>query len=79
MLEKEIRDEEELFHNEKLSKRERKELDYKKQVLKLAKERMSISDKPDGYMVRYSFFPTYFILINLFPRCQKIISQKREN
>ncbi|KAJ3332643.1 hypothetical protein HDU76_013529 [Blyttiomyces sp. JEL0837] len=51
MLEQEIRDEEELFRNEKMSKTERKNLEYKKEVLRLAKERMKISDKVDGYMM----------------------------
>ncbi|KAJ3109118.1 hypothetical protein HDU96_007328 [Phlyctochytrium bullatum] len=49
LLEREIEDEEFLFSGEKLSKREQKELEYKKTALKLAKERMKINDKPDGY------------------------------
>src|SRR5262249_26606018 len=51
LAEMEIDDEKFLFKDEKLSKRERSELEYKKQVLQLAKERMRISDKFDGYMV----------------------------
>ncbi|KAJ3218005.1 hypothetical protein HDU67_006905 [Dinochytrium kinnereticum] len=51
LLEREIAEEEYLFSGEKLSKRERKELEFKKTALKLAKERMKINDKPDGYMM----------------------------
>ncbi|KAJ3379990.1 hypothetical protein HDU84_006254 [Entophlyctis sp. JEL0112] len=52
LLEREVDDEEYLFKNERLSKREIREMEYKKQVLKLAKERMKISDKVDGYMAK---------------------------
>ncbi|KAJ3229608.1 hypothetical protein HDU78_008921 [Chytriomyces hyalinus] len=51
MLEREIDDEKYLFKTENLSKREKKELAYKEQVLQLAKERMKINDKHDGYMM----------------------------
>ncbi|KAJ3076359.1 hypothetical protein HDU98_003941 [Podochytrium sp. JEL0797] len=51
LLEKEIDDEEFLFRTETLSKRELRDLEYKKQVLKLAKERMKINDKVDGYQM----------------------------
>ncbi|TPX49811.1 hypothetical protein SeMB42_g00606 [Synchytrium endobioticum] len=49
LLEAAIADEELLFKNETLSKRERDEFDYKKKLLKLAKERMAINDKVDAY------------------------------
>ncbi|KAJ3086874.1 hypothetical protein HK102_012296 [Quaeritorhiza haematococci] len=51
LLELEVQDEEFLFHGEKLSKKEQKELEYKKEVLRLAKERMNINDKVDGYQM----------------------------
>ncbi|KAJ3057079.1 hypothetical protein HDU99_007332, partial [Rhizoclosmatium hyalinum] len=51
LLEREIDDEEYLFRTENLSKREKRDLEYKKEVLRLAKERMKISDKVDGYMM----------------------------
>ena len=35
----------------KISKRERKELEYKKEVLRLAEERLKIDDRYDGYML----------------------------
>ncbi|TPX36562.1 hypothetical protein SmJEL517_g01215 [Synchytrium microbalum] len=49
LLEAAIADEEQLFKDEALTKRERDDLEYKKKLLKLAKERISISDKVDGY------------------------------
>ncbi|KDQ11123.1 hypothetical protein BOTBODRAFT_177594 [Botryobasidium botryosum FD-172 SS1] len=51
LLRKEIADEEALFQGMKISKREQRDLDYKKQVLKLAEDRMKIDDKYDGYML----------------------------
>ncbi|KAI8909620.1 pre-mRNA splicing factor [Gorgonomyces haynaldii] len=51
ILEKEIADEERLFRLEKLSKREIKELESKKRILQLAKERLSIEDKVDAYII----------------------------
>ena len=49
LLRKEIADDEALFRGMKVSKRERKELEYKKEVLRLAEERMKIDDRYDGY------------------------------
>ncbi|KAI8850954.1 P-loop containing nucleoside triphosphate hydrolase protein [Chytridium lagenaria] len=49
LLEQEINDIEYLFSGEKLSKREMRELEFKKTTLRLTKERMQINDKPDGY------------------------------
>lgn len=51
LLERRIKDEERLFKLEDLSEFERKELDYNKQVLKLAKDRAAIQDTYDGYKV----------------------------
>ncbi|KAI0057843.1 hypothetical protein BV25DRAFT_1347912 [Artomyces pyxidatus] len=50
LLRKEIADDEALFHGMRISKREQRELDQKKQVLKLVEERLKINDKWDGYM-----------------------------
>lgn len=49
LLRKEIADDEALFRGMKVSKRERKELEYKKEVLRLAEERMNVDDRYDGY------------------------------
>lgn len=51
LLRKEIQDDEALFHGMKISKRERKDLEYKKEVLRLAEERLKIDDKYDGYQL----------------------------
>jgi pre-mRNA-splicing factor ATP-dependent RNA helicase DHX16 len=51
LLRKEIQDDEALFRGMKVSKRERKELEYKKEVLRLAEERLKIDDRYDGYML----------------------------
>ena len=51
LAERELEDELFLFKDEELTKKERKELEYKRQVLQLAKERMSINDHVDGYQM----------------------------
>lgn len=51
LLRREIADDEALFQGMKISKRERKLLEHKKEVLKLAEERMRIDDKYDGYQL----------------------------
>lgn len=51
LLRKEITDDEALFHGMKISKRERAELDRKKQLLQLVEERLKIDDKFDGYQL----------------------------
>ena len=51
LLRMEIRDEERYFRGQKLSKREQRELDYKKEVLRIAEERSKIDDGDDGYMM----------------------------
>lgn len=51
LLRKEIADDEALFSGMKISKRERRELDRKKELLKLVEERLKINDKYDGYQL----------------------------
>ena len=51
LLRKEIADDEALFRGMRISKREQRELDRKKEVLKLVEERLKIDDKWDGYML----------------------------
>lgn len=51
LLRKEIADDESLFAGMKISKRERAELDRKKQLLQLVEERLKINDKFDGYQL----------------------------
>ena len=51
LLRKEIVDDEALFRGMKISKRERAELDRKKQLLQLVEERLKIDDKYDGYQL----------------------------
>ncbi|KAG0221162.1 hypothetical protein BGX31_010129 [Mortierella sp. GBA43] len=50
-LRMQIRDEEELFDANELTKKERDDLAYKKELLRLAEERMNINDKYDGYFM----------------------------
>ncbi|KAF9154178.1 hypothetical protein BGX20_004738 [Mortierella sp. AD010] len=50
-LRMQIRDEEELFDVNSLTKKERDDLEYKKELLRLAEERMNINDKYDGYQM----------------------------
>lgn len=56
LLRKEIADDEALFKGMKITKRERRDLEYKKQVLKLAEDRMKIDDKWDGYQLPEDYF-----------------------
>jgi pre-mRNA-splicing factor ATP-dependent RNA helicase DHX16 len=51
LLRKEIADDEALFHGMKISKREKADLERKKQLLKLVEERLKIDDKFDGYQL----------------------------
>jgi pre-mRNA-splicing factor ATP-dependent RNA helicase DHX16 len=51
LLRQEIADDEALFRGMRISKREQRELDHKKEVLKLVEERLKIDDKWDGYML----------------------------
>ncbi|KAF5360989.1 hypothetical protein D9756_004819 [Leucocoprinus leucothites] len=51
LLKKEIADDEALFAGMKVSRRERKELERKKELLRLVEERLKINDKWDGYQL----------------------------
>ncbi|KAJ7175459.1 pre-mRNA splicing factor [Mycena filopes] len=51
LLRKEIADDENLFSGMKISKRERRDLEHKKELLKLVEERLKINDKWDGYQL----------------------------
>lgn len=51
LLRKEIADDENLFRGMKISKTEKKNLEYKREVLRLAEDRMKIDDKYDGYQL----------------------------
>ncbi|TFY83671.1 hypothetical protein EWM64_g352 [Hericium alpestre] len=51
LLRKEIADDEALFRGMRISKREQRELDRKKDVLRLVEERLRIDDKWEGYML----------------------------
>ncbi|TFK74760.1 hypothetical protein BDN72DRAFT_630240 [Pluteus cervinus] len=56
LLRREIADEEALFSGMKVSKRERADLDRKKELLKLVEERMRINDKWEGYQLPDDYF-----------------------
>ncbi|KAJ2159904.1 hypothetical protein GGF46_002686 [Coemansia sp. RSA 552] len=49
LLKLEIADEEDLLKTERLTEKEIKELEYKRELLRLAEERRNISDETDGY------------------------------
>lgn len=51
LLRKEIADDEVLFSGMKISKREKRELERKKELLKLVEERLKINDKYEGYQL----------------------------
>lgn len=51
LLRKEIADDEALFRGMRITSREQRELDRKKEVLRLVEERLKIDDKWDGYML----------------------------
>jgi pre-mRNA-splicing factor ATP-dependent RNA helicase DHX16 len=51
LLRKEIADDEALFSGMKISKREKRDLDRKKELLKLVEERLKINDKWEGYQL----------------------------
>ena len=51
LLARKVEDEEMLFRGDELTKKERKELELNKQLLKLTKERLQLSDKVDGYVM----------------------------
>ncbi|KAI9504055.1 P-loop containing nucleoside triphosphate hydrolase protein [Coemansia spiralis] len=49
LLRQEVADEEELFRGERLTEREIRDLEHKKELLRLAEERRNISDETDAY------------------------------
>ncbi|KAJ8074805.1 hypothetical protein AAF712_003922 [Marasmius tenuissimus] len=51
LLRKEIADDEALFSGMKISKRERRDLEQKKELLRIVEERLKINDKWDGYQL----------------------------
>lgn len=51
LLEQEIADEKRFFADQKMTRREIKDLEYKEEVLRLTKARMNIDTKQDGYMM----------------------------
>ncbi|CAG8463709.1 8740_t:CDS:10 [Cetraspora pellucida] len=61
MLELGVIDEDILFKDEKLSKRERRELEMKKETLRLTKERLSLSGKTDEYSMPEDRDPNKFV------------------
>lgn len=49
LLRQQVQDDEEFFRNVKMTKRERAEVEYNKEVLRLAEERANIDDGENGY------------------------------
>ncbi|KIK94744.1 hypothetical protein PAXRUDRAFT_428395 [Paxillus rubicundulus Ve08.2h10] len=56
LLRKEIADDEALFAGMRISSREQRELERKKELLKLVEERLKINDKWDGYQLPEDYF-----------------------
>ncbi|GJE91798.1 pre-mRNA-splicing factor ATP-dependent RNA helicase-like protein [Phanerochaete sordida] len=56
LLRREIADDEALFHGMKMTKREQRELEKKKELLRLAEERLKIDDKYEGYQLPEDYF-----------------------
>lgn len=56
LLRREITDDEALFAGMKTTKRERRELERKKELLKLVEERLKINDKWEGYQLPDDYF-----------------------
>ncbi|KAG8214734.1 pre-mRNA splicing factor [Butyriboletus roseoflavus] len=56
LLRKEIADDEALFAGMRVSKREQRELERKKELLKLVEERLKINDKWEGYQLPEEYF-----------------------
>lgn len=56
LLRREIADDEALFAGMKVSKREQRELERKKELLKLVEERLNINDKWEGYQLPEDYF-----------------------
>ncbi|KAJ2232654.1 hypothetical protein GGF40_000367 [Coemansia sp. RSA 1286] len=51
LLRQQVADEEEMFRGQKLTEREIRDLEYKKEILRLADERKNISDETDVYVM----------------------------
>ena len=56
LLRREIADDEALFHGMKMTKREQRDLERKKELLRLVEERMKINDKYEGYQLPEDYF-----------------------
>ncbi|KAI0075056.1 hypothetical protein K474DRAFT_1454458 [Panus rudis PR-1116 ss-1] len=56
LLRKEIADDEALFRGMKISKREQRELERKKELLRIVEERLKIDDKWEGYQLPEDYF-----------------------
>ncbi|KAI0754937.1 pre-mRNA splicing factor [Daedaleopsis nitida] len=56
LLKREIADDEALFHGMKMTKREKRELERKKELLRLVEERLKINDKWEGYQLPEDYF-----------------------
>ena len=56
LLKREIADDEALFHGMKMTKREKRELEKKKELLRLVEERLKINDKWEGYQLPEDYF-----------------------
>ncbi|KAI0648049.1 pre-mRNA splicing factor [Trametes meyenii] len=56
LLRKEIADDEALFHGMKMTKREKRELERKKELLRLVEERLKINDRWEGYQLPEDYF-----------------------
>ncbi|UZJ54921.1 hypothetical protein CBS101457_004241 [Exobasidium rhododendri] len=77
LLRQEIRDEERYFRGQKLSKRETRELEYKKEVLRIAEERSKIDDGDDGYMMPDDYITEQGKLNN--KRKEQVLYQRYED
>lgn len=56
LLRREIADDEALFRGMKMTKREQRELEKKKELLRLVEERLKIDDKYEGYQLPEDYF-----------------------
>lgn len=56
LLRKEIADDEALFHGMKMTKREKRALEHKKELLRLVEDRLKINDKWEGYQLPEDYF-----------------------
>jgi pre-mRNA-splicing factor ATP-dependent RNA helicase DHX16 len=75
LLRREVEDERSMFNRDELSARERRELEYKEQILRITDERSQIRDKVEGYQV-HSFFNNS-CLMNISMNEGKSIERRR--